>query len=139
MTATTGSKAAELRTHSAPLVEELRAAALAFSDDPDSAADVLERMASDVERAMDQPIALFPVIHHSPASGVQMLRYLATTKPKLVFVEMCEDMLPLAKELGDCELPVALQAFASQPVGYPESWAPLSLVAPLFRVMIRFR
>src|SRR5262249_40518007 len=33
--------------------------------------------------------------------------------------------------LGDCRLPVALQAFAAHSDAFPSSWFPLNLVAPL--------
>lgn len=121
------------------LVEELRAVARAFTEDEQGAAQVLSTMAQDVERAMSQPIDIFPVMHHSPTSAAQMVRYLRSTEPKLVFVELCEDLLPLVRELGDCSLPVALQAFASQPVSFPESWAPLSLIAPLTELSAEFQ
>lgn len=121
------------------LVHELRAAARAFTDSEQAAAQVVQTMADDVERAMGQPLAIFPVMHHSPASAAQMVRYLRTTEPKVVFIELCEDLQPIVSDLADCTLPVALQAFASQPDGFPESWAPLSLVAPLTELSAEYQ
>jgi hypothetical protein len=113
------------------LLVELKAAAAAFARDAEHLERILAVMAEDVERAMREPLPLFPVMHHSPASAAQMVRYLEQKRPKLVFVEMCEDLLAHVADLDDCTFPVALQAFSSQLEGLPEAWAPLSVVAPL--------
>lgn len=123
----------------AALAAELKAAASAFSRDEAEAAAILETMAEDVRRAMAEPITIFPVIHHSPASAVQMARWLQTSQPRLVLIELCEDLLPLVEHLRDCTLPVALQAFAGQPVGFPAEWAPLSVVAPLTELSAEYQ
>lgn len=123
----------------AALVMELRAVAAAFSKDREEAAQILETMAEDVRRAMSERLTIFPVIHHSPASAVHMVRWLRERQPKLILIEMCEDLLPLVKDLRDCELPVALQAFASEPKGFPPDWAPLSVVAPLTELSAEYQ
>ncbi len=121
------------------LVEELRAVARAFSADEAATASILETMAEDVRRALAEPLTIFPVAHHSPASAVHMVRFLRARQPKLVFVELCEDLLPQVDGLRDCTLPVALQAFATEPVGFPPEWAPLAVVAPLTELSAEYQ
>lgn len=60
-----------------------------------------------------------------------MARRLREKRPKVVYLELCEDLAPLLSELRNCRLPVAVQAFASEVEGFPAAWAPLSVVAPL--------
>ena len=60
-----------------------------------------------------------------------MARRLREKQPKVVYLELCEDMAPLLTELRNCRLPVAVQAFASEIEGFPLDWAPLSVVAPV--------
>jgi len=113
------------------LLIQLRELAAAFTEDEADLARVLQTMAADVERARREPLPIFPVIHHSPASAVHMVRWLRERRPKLVFIEMCEDLIDLVPDLKDCTLPVALQAFAGETEGFPPSWTPLSVVAPI--------
>lgn len=91
---------------------QLREAATTFADGPDA-------------------LEVFPVCHHSPASAVAMARRLREKQPKVVYLELCEDMAPLLTELRNCKLPVAVQAYASEVDGFPADWAPLSVVAPI--------
>ncbi len=121
------------------LVEELRAVARAFTADEAATASILETMAEDVRRALAEPLTIFPVAHHSPASAVHMVRLLRARQPKLVFVEFCEDLRDQVEGLRDCTLPVALQAFASEPVGFPPDWAPLAVVAPLTELSAEYQ
>ncbi|MCB9670750.1 MAG: hypothetical protein H6736_22525 [Alphaproteobacteria bacterium] len=114
-----------------PLLEQLRAIAAAFTEDEADLARLFDTLAADVDRARREPLPIFPVIHHSPASAVHMVRWLRERRPKLVFIEMCEDLVGLVPDLRDCTLPVALQAFAGEVEGHPASWTPLSVVAPL--------
>src|SRR5690606_1160001 len=58
-------------------------------------------------------------------------RRLREKQPRVVYLELCEDMAPLLTELRNCRLPVAVQAFASEVKGFPPEWAPLSVVAPI--------
>ncbi|WP_354599013.1 hypothetical protein R1Y80_34855 [Streptomyces sp. JL1001] len=88
-------------------------------------------MVDDVDRAVREPLEIFPVCHHSPASALAMARRLREKQPKVVYLELCEDMAPLLDELRNCRLPVAVQAFASDVDGFPAEWAPLSVVAPI--------
>lgn len=60
-----------------------------------------------------------------------MARRLREKQPKVVYLELCEDMAPLLDELRNCRLPVAVQAFAGDIDGFPPAWAPLSVVAPV--------
>jgi hypothetical protein len=114
-----------------PLREQLLAAAEAFAGDARPLADLLAAVVDDVRRAAAEPLEIFPVCHHSPAAAVHMVRRLARRPPRVIFMEMCEDMRPLLDRLRDCKLPVALQAFAGQTDAFPKGWAPLSVVAPL--------
>ena len=110
---------------------QLQEAATAFADGPDALEGILLGLVDDVDRAVREPLEIFPVCHHSPASAIAMARRLREKQPKVVYLELCEDMAPLLSELRNCRLPVAVQAFASQVEGFPAEWAPLSVVAPI--------
>ncbi|MFF7216560.1 hypothetical protein ACFZAU_39520 [Streptomyces sp. NPDC008238] len=110
---------------------QLREAATTFADGPDALEGILLGMVDDVDRAVREPLEVFPVCHHSPASAVAMARRLREKQPKVVYLELCEDMTPLLTELRNCRLPVAVQAYASEVDGFPADWAPLSVVAPI--------
>ncbi|MFD5555758.1 DUF5682 family protein [Streptomyces sp. NPDC127068] len=109
----------------------MQQAAAAFADGPDALEGILLGIVDDVDRAVREPLEVFPVCHHSPASATAMARRLREKQPRVVYVELCEDMAPLLTELRNCTLPVAVQAFASEVDGFPAAWAPLSVVAPL--------
>ncbi|MFD4023301.1 hypothetical protein ACFWRV_07225 [Streptomyces sp. NPDC058576] len=110
---------------------QLHEAAAAFAGGPDALEGILLGMVDDVDRAVREPLEIFPVCHHSPASALAMARRLREKQPKVVYLELCEDMAPLLDELRNCRLPVAVQAFASDVDGFPAEWAPLSVVAPI--------
>ncbi|MFC8077137.1 hypothetical protein ACFUN8_16605 [Streptomyces sp. NPDC057307] len=110
---------------------QLREAATALADGPDALEGILLGIVDDVDRAVREPLEIFPVCHHSPASAIAMARRLREKRPKVVYLELCEDMAPLLTELRNCRLPVAVQAFASEVKGFPADWAPLSVVAPI--------
>ncbi|KOV86811.1 hypothetical protein ADL03_08370 [Nocardia sp. NRRL S-836] len=110
---------------------QLHEAATEFADGPGALEGILRGMVDDVDRAVREPLEIFPVCHHSPASAVAMARRLREKQPKVVYLELCEDMAPLLTELRNCRLPVAVQAFASEVAGFPVEWAPLSVVAPI--------
>ncbi|WP_406099076.1 DUF5682 family protein [Streptomyces sp. NBC_01013] len=114
----------ELRT-------QLQEAAAAFADGPDALESILLGIVDDVDRAVREPLEIFPVCHHSPASAIAMARRLREKQPKVVYLELCEDMAPLLPELRNCKLPVAVQAFATETDAFPADWAPLSVVAPI--------
>src|SRR5262249_49141488 len=100
------SSAAELAATSfEPLREQLLAAAKAFAG-AQPLAELLGAIVDDVRRATAEPLEIFPVAHHSPAAAVHMLRRLRARPPRLLFLEMCEDMRPLLDKLRDCKLPV---------------------------------
>ncbi|MET9880672.1 hypothetical protein ABZZ36_39610 [Actinacidiphila glaucinigra] len=113
------------------LRSQLREAATTFADGPDALEGILLGMVDDVDRAVREPLEVFPVCHHSPASAVAMARRLREKQPKVVYLELCEDMTPLLTELRNCRLPVAVQAYAGEVDGFPADWAPLSVVAPI--------
>ncbi|KOX24690.1 MULTISPECIES: DUF5682 family protein [unclassified Streptomyces] len=115
----------------APLRGQLQTAAEEFAGGPDALEDILLGMVDDVDRAVREPLEIFPVCHHSPASALAMARRLREKRPRVVYLELCEDMAPLLTELRNCRLPVAVQAFASDIDGFPPDWAPLSVVAPI--------
>ncbi|WP_433053099.1 DUF5682 family protein [Dactylosporangium sp. CS-033363] len=113
----------ELRT-------QLVGAATALAD-RGAVPEILAGIVDDVDRALREELEIFPVCHHSPASGLAMVRRLREKQPKVIYLELCEDLGPLLTELRNCRLPVALQAFASQLDGFPQEWGPLSIVAPI--------
>lgn len=110
---------------------QMQEAATAFAGGPDALEDILLGLVADVDRAVREPLEVFPVCHHSPASAVAMARRLREKQPKVVYLELCEDMAPLLTELRNCRLPVAVQSFATETDGFPAEWAPLSVVAPI--------
>jgi Family of unknown function (DUF5682) len=110
---------------------QLQEAAATFADGPGALEGILLGMVDDIDRAVREPLEIFPVCHHSPASAIAMARRLREKQPKVVYLELCEDMAPLLTELRNCTLPVAVQAFASEVDGFPVEWSPLSVVAPI--------
>ncbi|ONM49887.1 DUF5682 family protein [Nocardia donostiensis] len=115
----------------APLREQLRTAAAEFAGEPGVVAEILTGMVDDVDRALREKLEIFPVCHHSPASGLAMVRRLREKQPKVIYLELCEDMRPMLDELRNCTLPVAVQAWAGVVESFPAAWAPLSVVAPI--------
>ncbi|HEY1701851.1 MAG TPA: DUF5682 family protein [Trebonia sp.] len=113
------------------LKSELQQAAQAFAGGQGALESILLGMADDVDRAAREPLEIFPVCHHSPASATAMARRLRRMQPKVIYLELCEDLAPLLTELRNCTLPVAVQAFASEIDGFGKEWAPLSVVAPV--------
>ncbi|MFC8066097.1 hypothetical protein [Streptomyces sp. NPDC057293] len=122
---------AQESTSFAALRGQLQEAAAVFADGPDALEGILLGLVDDVDRAAREPLEIFPVCHHSPASATAMARRLREKQPKVVYLELCEDMAPLLAELRNCRLPVAVQAFAGDVEGFPAQWAPLSVVAPV--------
>ncbi|HEY2269175.1 MAG TPA: DUF5682 family protein, partial [Streptosporangiaceae bacterium] len=122
-------------TFEALIFETLRAqlqeAAATFADGPGALEGILLGIVDDIDRAVREPLEIFPVCHHSPASAIAMARRLRDKQPKVVYLELCEDMAPLLTELRNCTLPVAVQAFATEVDGFPAEWSPLSVVAPI--------
>jgi hypothetical protein len=110
---------------------QLQEAAETFADGPDALEGILLGIVDDVDRAVREPLEIFPVCHHSPASAIAMARRLRVKQPKVVYLELCEDMAPLLTELRNCKLPVAVQSFATEVDGFPAEWSPLSVVAPI--------
>ncbi|MFE6664821.1 hypothetical protein ACFVFH_14840 [Streptomyces sp. NPDC057697] len=110
---------------------QLQEAAATFADGPDALEGILLGIVDDVDRAVREPLEIFPVCHHSPASAIAMARRLREKRPKVVYLELCEDMAPLLTELRNCKLPVAVQSFATEVDGFPAEWSPLSVVAPI--------
>ena len=113
----------------AALREQLLGAAEEFGTGP--VPDILSGLVEDVDRALREPLEIFPVCHHSPSSATAMVRRLKDKRPKVIYLELCEDLRPLLDELRNCTLPVALQAFATEIDGLPREWAPLSVIAPI--------
>ncbi|MFC4564939.1 hypothetical protein ACFO4E_24025 [Nocardiopsis mangrovi] len=113
------------------LREQLRGAATAFAGGPGAVPGILSGMVDDVDRALREELEIFPVCHHSPASALAMARRLREKRPKVVYMELCEDLAPLLDELRNCRLPVALQAYAGDLDGFPDGAGPLSVIAPI--------
>ncbi|MGW0807330.1 DUF5682 family protein [Nonomuraea sp. NPDC002799] len=113
------------------LREQLLDAAETFAGSPVAVSGILSGLVDDVDRALREELEIFPVCHHSPASALAMVRRLREKQPKVIYLELCEDLQPLLTELRNCRLPVAVQAFATDLDGFPKAWAPLSVVAPI--------
>lgn len=114
-----------------PLKAQLLEAAERFATDAQPLGELLTAMVQDVERAIAEPLEIFPVCHHSPASALHLVQRLHRKAPQVIYIELCEDLLPTVADLSDCKLPVALQAFASESETYLPEQMPLSVVAPL--------
>ncbi|XVV08770.1 DUF5682 family protein [Actinoplanes sp. CA-131856] len=114
-----------------PLRAQLLGAAEALAGGPAALPEILTGMVDDVEHALREPLEIFPVCHHSPASALAMVRRLREKQPRVIYLELCEDMTPILTELRNCRLPVAVQAFASELEGFPVASAPLSVIAPV--------
>ena len=128
------------RDRFAPLQAQLLAAASAFRKEGHALDAFLAALVGDIERAMNEAVEIFPVAHHSPAAAVHLLRRLQGGKPpKVIFIELCEDLQQTLTGLGDCQLPVALQAFATDIKGFPEDWSPLMAVAPITEFSAEFQ
>ncbi|MFG3437618.1 DUF5682 family protein [Nonomuraea sp. NPDC047897] len=110
---------------------QLLGAAADFAAAPAAVPEILAGLVDDVDRALREELEIFPVCHHSPASALAMARRLRDKQPKVIYLELCEDLGPLLGELRNCRLPVALQAFATELDGFPAGWGPLSVVAPI--------
>jgi hypothetical protein len=123
----------------APLREQLLAAASAFADEARGLGEILGGLVDDVDRACREPLEIFPVCHHSPSSALHMLRRLAASPPRVIYMECCDDLRPVLEGLRDCRLPVALQAFAGVSEAFPAAWAPLNLVCPLTEFSAEFQ
>ncbi|MDT3441721.1 hypothetical protein QOZ89_19300 [Pseudofrankia sp. BMG5.37] len=113
------------------LRERLIDAAAAFAADSTALAEIMAGLVDDVGWALREPLEIFPVCHHSPASALAMAGRLREKRPKVIYLELCEDLRPLLAELRNCRLPVALQAFAHDLAGFPAGSGPLSIVAPI--------
>jgi hypothetical protein len=114
-----------------PLRKQLLTAAKEFADHSKPLSALLGALVDDVHRAASEPLEIFPVCHHSPSAALHMIQRLTQRPPRVIFMELCEDMRPLLDKLRDCKLPVALQAFAGQTDAFPKTWTPLSVVAPI--------
>jgi Family of unknown function (DUF5682) len=121
----------DLPTSLAPLQAQLLAAAAQFADDTQPLSQLLSDLASDVEKVLAEPLEIFPVCHHSPISAIQMVQRLQQNPPKVIYLELCEDLRPTIENLADCQLPVALQAFAAESSTFSADLMPLSVIAPL--------
>ena len=128
-----------LTTRFAPLRDQLVAAAEAFTESAGGLADLLNRLVADVDRVAREPLEIFPVAHHSPAAALHLIRRLRGRPPRVIFMELCEDLRPLLDKLRDCKLPVALQAFANGSDAFPRDWSPLSVVAPITEFSAEFQ
>ena len=121
------------------LREQMDAAVREFATDEHPVSELLSLMVRDVERAMQEPLEIIPVCHHSPSSALHVAKRLAERPPKVIFMELCEDLRGSLNGLRDCRLPVALQAFAQTADAFPKGWSPLSVVAPLSEFSAEFQ
>lgn len=114
-----------------PLQVQLLSTVEKFATDAQPLSELLAALVTDVEKATAETLEIFPVCHHSPASALQMIRRLRSHPPRVIYMEMCEDLRTVVENLRDCKLPVALQAFAAESETFSPQDMPLSVVAPL--------
>ena len=110
---------ADLREHPCDVCArsrpQLLAAAAAFADGPAALAGILAGLVDDVDRAVREPLEIFPVCHHSPASALRAWSGGSRAKqPKVIYLELLRGPAGRSDRLRNCRLPVALQAFASE-------------------------
>lgn len=138
----------ELKLHPQPhatdtllnsLQEQLLDAAQKFATDAQPLSELLIAIVNDVARASAEALEIFPVCHHSPSSALQIVQRLHQQQPKVIYIELCEDLLPTVEHLRDCQLPVALQAFAAESEVFDPDLLPLSVVAPLTEVSAEYQ
>ena len=72
---------------------------------PGALAGILSGIVDDVDRALREELEIFPVCHHSPASALAMVRRLREKQPKVIYLELCEDLQPLLDRAA--QLPAA--------------------------------
>lgn len=113
------------------LTRLLEDAAAEFAEDAQTLRELLVTMAQDVERALAEPLEIFPVAHHSPSSALHIVKLLQTRQPAVIYIELCEDMRGIVPNLEYCKLPVALQAFAAESNHIAAERLPVTVVAPL--------
>jgi hypothetical protein len=70
----TAHRAGDLPGTFEPLKAQLLAAAEAFATDSHPLSSILCGLVDDVERAIREPLEIIPVAHHSPSSGLQVVR-----------------------------------------------------------------
>lgn len=128
-----------MQTNMDKLRAALHDAAAEFSDDASALSGLLDGMLADVERAWAEPLEIVPVAHHSPACALHMLRRLQARAPRVIYMELCEDLQQLLPKLDECQFPVALQAFAADTDAFPPDWAPLTVVAPITEFSAEFQ
>ena len=75
-----------------PLRQQLLEAAEAFGGSAGGLAALLEGLVADVARASTEALTIFPVCHHSPAAALQLVQRLRERPPRVLFLEMCEDL-----------------------------------------------
>jgi hypothetical protein len=121
------------------LIQQLDQAAETFTQDTQTLAHLLATIAADVERALAEPLEIFPVAHHSPAAALHLVKRLQQRPPRVIYIELCEDMLTLVPNLVHCKLPVALQAFAAESDIVPPEELPVAVVAPLTESSAEFQ
>ncbi|MCB0006613.1 MAG: hypothetical protein KDE04_09160 [Anaerolineales bacterium] len=121
------------------LQTQIEALAQQFAPDDAAMADLMRSMVADVRRAVAEPLEIFPVAHHSPAAALQLVRRLQADPPRVIFIEMCEDLRGLVPDLASCKLPVALQAFASRSDLVEATEWPAIIIAPLTEASAEFQ
>ncbi|TXT57849.1 MAG: hypothetical protein BAJATHORv1_10557 [Candidatus Thorarchaeota archaeon] len=122
-----------------PLREQIDAIVKEFGKTGEKPHEILNVLLSDVERAMSEPLEIFPVTHHSPASALQLIKRLRSRPVKVIYLETCEDLIELVPMLTECELPVAFQALANRSRTFPASQLPLSVIAPLTEMSAEYQ
>ena len=103
-------------------------------------AEILAGLVDDVDRALREPLEIFPVCHHSPASALPMVRRLREKQPKVIYLELCEDLRAAARRAA--QLPAAGGAAGVRrhvDEAFPAEWSPLSVVAPITEVSAEYQ
>lgn len=113
------------------LRQQIHQLAAALTEGEQSLSTLLQGIVADVERAHAEPLEIFPVVHHSPASALHMIRRLQQSPPKVIFLELCEDLQPVIAQIKGCRFPIALQAFSAPTEAFPSEVQPLAVVAPI--------
>lgn len=111
----------------------IEAVAAMANPEADTTPEWMRQLMADARRAAAETVEIFPIRHHSPVGALHLIRRLRTQPlPRVIFLEMCEDLGLLPRTPAQMTPPVALEAVAHRPsFAFPAEWAPMRVIAPL--------
>ncbi len=110
---------------------QLQGAATEFAGGPDALEGILLGMVDDVDRAVREPLEIFPVCHHSPASALAMARRLRGEAAQGGVPGTVRGHGAAADRAAQLLTPRRGAGVRGRDRQLPQEWAPLSVVAPI--------